>query len=92
MKLCGTEVGIDQPLFLIAGPDTLESEALALEVAGHIAPIAKKLDMLYVFKGSFDKANRSSHKSYRGPGLAKGLKILEKVKRLMSCCGNKPAL
>jgi 2-dehydro-3-deoxyphosphooctonate aldolase (KDO 8-P synthase) len=81
MKLCGTEIGIDQPLFLIAGPDTLESEALALEVAGHIAPIAKKLDMLYVFKGSFDKANRSSHKSYRGPGLAAGLKIMEKVKK-----------
>jgi 2-dehydro-3-deoxyphosphooctonate aldolase (KDO 8-P synthase) len=81
MKLCGTEIGIDRPLFLIAGPDTLESEALALEVAGHIAPIAKKLDMLYVFKGSFDKANRSSHKSYRGPGLEKGLKIMEKVKQ-----------
>jgi 2-dehydro-3-deoxyphosphooctonate aldolase (KDO 8-P synthase) len=81
LKLCGRDVGIDQPLFLIAGPDTLESEALALEVAGHIAPIARKLEMLYVFKGSFDKANRSSHKSYRGPGLAKGLKILEKVKQ-----------
>ncbi|MGH8482753.1 MAG: 3-deoxy-8-phosphooctulonate synthase, partial [Nevskiaceae bacterium] len=81
MNLCGTEIGIDRPLFLIAGPDTLESEALALEVAGHIAPIAKKLEMLYVFKGSFDKANRSSHKSYRGPGLQKGLKILEKVKQ-----------
>jgi 2-dehydro-3-deoxyphosphooctonate aldolase (KDO 8-P synthase) len=81
MKLCGTEIGIDRPLFLIAGPDTLESEALALEVAGHIAPIAAKLEMLYVFKGSFDKANRSSHKSYRGPGLAQGLKILEKVKK-----------
>ena len=81
MKLCGVEIGIDRPLFLIAGPDTLESEALALEVAGHIAPIAKKLDMLYVFKGSFDKANRSSHKSYRGPGLQKGLKIMEKVKQ-----------
>jgi 2-dehydro-3-deoxyphosphooctonate aldolase (KDO 8-P synthase) len=81
MKLCGREIGIDQPLFLIAGPDTLESEALALEVAGHIAAIAKKLDMLYIFKGSFDKANRSSHKSYRGPGLAAGLKIMEKVKK-----------
>jgi 2-dehydro-3-deoxyphosphooctonate aldolase (KDO 8-P synthase) len=81
MKLCGVEIGIDRPLFLIAGPDTLESEALALEVAGHIAPIAKKLDMLYVFKGSFDKANRSSHKSYRGPGLQKGLKIMEKIKQ-----------
>ena len=81
MKLCGREIGIDQPLFLIAGPDTLESEALALEVAGHIAPIAKKLEMLYIFKGSFDKANRSSGKSYRGPGMAAGLKILEKVRK-----------
>jgi len=81
MKLCGREIGIDQPLFLIAGPDTLESEGLALEVAGHIAAIAKKLDMLYIFKGSFDKANRSSHKSYRGPGMAAGLKIMEKVKK-----------
>ena len=81
MKLCGAEIGIDQPLFLIAGPDTLESEALALEVASHIAPIAKSLGMLYIFKGSFDKANRSSGKSYRGPGLAAGLKILEKVKQ-----------
>ena len=81
MKLCGRDVGIDQPLFLIAGPDTLESEALAIEVAGHIAPIAKQLGMLYIFKGSFDKANRSSHKSYRGPGLKDGLKILEKVKQ-----------
>jgi 2-dehydro-3-deoxyphosphooctonate aldolase (KDO 8-P synthase) len=81
MNLCGTEIGIDKPLFLIAGPDTLESEELALEVASHIAPIAKKLEMLYIFKGSFDKANRSSGKSYRGPGMAGGLKILEKVKK-----------
>ena len=80
MKLCGTEIGIDQPLFLIAGPDTLESPELALEVASHIAPIARKLGLLYIFKGSFDKANRSSHKSYRGPGVAEGLKILEMVK------------
>ena len=83
MKLCGREIGIDQPVFLIAGPDTLESEELALEVASHIAPIAKKLDMLYIFKGSFDKANRSSGKSYRGPGLAAGLKIMEKVKKVV---------
>ncbi len=81
MKLCGVEIGIDKPLFLIAGPDTLESEQLALDVAGHIALIAKKLDMLYIFKGSFDKANRSSHKSYRGPGVQGGLKILEAVKK-----------
>ena len=81
MKLCGVEIGIDKPLFLIAGPDTLESEDLAVEVASHIAPIAKKLEMLYVFKGSYDKANRSSHKSYRGPGLENGMKILEAVRK-----------
>ncbi|HEY0975205.1 MAG TPA: 3-deoxy-8-phosphooctulonate synthase [Solimonas sp.] len=81
MKLCGREIGLDQPLFLIAGPDTLESEQLALDVAGHIKPIADKLGILYIFKGSFDKANRSSHKSYRGPGLEGGLKIMEKVKQ-----------
>jgi 2-dehydro-3-deoxyphosphooctonate aldolase (KDO 8-P synthase) len=81
MKLCGTEIGIDKPLFLIAGPDTLESQELALEVAGHIAPLAKKHGILYVFKGSFDKANRSSHKSYRGPGLDGGMKIMEAVKK-----------
>lgn len=80
MQLCGTSIGIDQPLFLIAGPDTLESQELALEVAGHIAPIAKRLGILYIFKGSFDKANRSSHQSYRGPGLEGGLKIMEAVK------------
>ena len=81
MKLCGREIGLDQPLFLIAGPDTLESQQLALDVAGHIKPIADKLGILYVFKGSFDKANRSSHRSYRGPGLEGGLKIMEEVKR-----------
>ncbi|TAJ51661.1 MAG: 3-deoxy-8-phosphooctulonate synthase [Nevskiaceae bacterium] len=81
MKLCGREIGIDQPLFLIAGPDTLESQQLALDVAGYIKPIAEKLGILYIFKGSFDKANRSSHKSYRGPGLEGGLKIMEEVKR-----------
>ncbi len=81
MKLCGREIGLDQPLFLIAGPDTLESEQLALDVAGHIKPLADKLGILYIFKGSFDKANRSSHKSYRGPGLEEGLKIMEKAKK-----------
>ncbi|MFP5357863.1 MAG: 3-deoxy-8-phosphooctulonate synthase [Gammaproteobacteria bacterium] len=81
MNLCGTPIGLDRPLFLIAGPDTLESEELALEVAGHIAPLARKLGILYIFKGSFDKANRSSHTSYRGPGLEAGLKIMEKVKQ-----------
>jgi 2-dehydro-3-deoxyphosphooctonate aldolase (KDO 8-P synthase) len=81
MKLCGFDIGIDKPLFLIAGPDTLESQELAIEVAGHIAPLAAKHNMLYVFKGSFDKANRSSHKSYRGPGVEGGLKIMEAVKK-----------
>jgi len=81
MKLCGFDVGIEHPLFLIAGPDTLESEQLALDVAGYIAPLAKKHNILYVFKGSFDKANRTSHKSYRGPGIEEGLKIMEKVKK-----------
>lgn len=81
MKLCGHDVGIEHPLFLIAGPDTLESEQLALDVAGYIAPLAKKHGILYVFKGSFDKANRTSHKSYRGPGMEEGLKIMEKVKK-----------
>ena len=80
-KLCGFDVGIDHPLFLIAGPDTLESQELAIEVAGHIAPLAKKHNILYVFKGSFDKANRSSGKSYRGPGLQAGMKIMEAVRK-----------
>jgi 2-dehydro-3-deoxyphosphooctonate aldolase (KDO 8-P synthase) len=81
MILCGREVGIDQPLFLIAGPDTLESEGLALEVAGTIKALADKLGILYIFKGSYDKANRSSHKSYRGPGLAEGMKIMQAVQK-----------
>lgn len=81
MKLCGHEIGIEHPLFLIAGPDTLESQQLAIDVAGHIAPIAKKLGILYIFKGSYDKANRSSHTSYRGPGVEGGMKIMEAVKK-----------
>ncbi|MGH8460963.1 MAG: 3-deoxy-8-phosphooctulonate synthase [Stenotrophobium sp.] len=81
MKLCGHDIGIEHPLFLIAGPDTLESQQLAIDVAGHIAPIAKKLGILYVFKGSYDKANRSSHTSYRGPGIEGGMKIMEAVKK-----------
>lgn len=81
MDLCGFKVGLDQPLFLIAGPDTLESEQLCVDVAGHIKERAAKLRMPYVFKGSFDKANRTSGKSYRGPGMDEGLKILASVKR-----------
>jgi 2-dehydro-3-deoxyphosphooctonate aldolase (KDO 8-P synthase) len=81
MRLCGFDVGLDRPLFLIAGPDTLESEQLCLDVAGKLKEHTAKLGMPYIFKGSFDKANRSSGKSYRGPGMAEGLKILESVKK-----------
>ena len=69
MNLLGRPIGVDQPLFLIAGPDTLESEQLALDVAGHIKAIADRLGVLFIFKGSFDKANRSSGKSFRGHGI-----------------------
>jgi len=82
VKLCGFEVGLDRPLFLIAGPDTLESEQLCLDVAGRLKEHTAKLGVPYIFKGSFDKANRTSGKSYRGPGLEEGLKILAKVKKL----------
>jgi len=81
MKLCGFDVGLDRPLFLIAGPDTLESEQLCLDVAGKLKEHTARLGMPYIFKGSFDKANRSSGKSYRGPGMEEGLRILDTVKR-----------
>lgn len=68
-------------MFLIAGPDTLESEQMCLDVAGHLKEQTAKLHMPYVFKGSFDKANRTSGKSYRGPGIEEGLRILESIKR-----------
>jgi 2-dehydro-3-deoxyphosphooctonate aldolase (KDO 8-P synthase) len=80
MKLCGFEVGLDRPLFLIAGPCVIESEQLALDTAGRLQEIAGRLGIPFIYKSSFDKANRSSHQSYRGPGLEEGLKILEKVK------------
>lgn len=80
MQLCGFEVGLDRPLFLIAGPCVIESEQLALDTAGQIKEITGRLGIPFIYKSSFDKANRSSHQSYRGPGLAEGLKILEKVK------------
>jgi 2-dehydro-3-deoxyphosphooctonate aldolase (KDO 8-P synthase) len=81
MDLCGFKVGLDQPLFLIAGPDTLESEQLCIDVAAHLKERAAKLRMPYIFKGSFDKANRTSGKSYRGPGVEEGLKILASVQK-----------
>ena len=80
MNLCNVEVGPDKPLFLIAGPDSLESEEMCIEVAGTVAEIARELGMLYIFKGSFDKANRTSHTSYRGPGIDVGLKMLDAVR------------
>lgn len=80
MKLCGFEVGIDKPLFVIAGPCVIESEALALETAGFLKEICQKLAIPFIYKSSFDKANRSSLTSFRGPGVEKGLMILEKVK------------
>ncbi|MFN9488681.1 MAG: 3-deoxy-8-phosphooctulonate synthase [Betaproteobacteria bacterium] len=81
MKLCGFEAGLDQPMFLIAGPDTLESEQMCLDVAGQLKEKTAALGMPYVFKGSFDKANRTSGKSYRGPGIEEGLRMLESIKR-----------
>jgi 2-dehydro-3-deoxyphosphooctonate aldolase (KDO 8-P synthase) len=81
MKLCGFEAGPDQPFFLIAGPCVIEGEALVLEVAGHMREITRELGIPYVFKASFDKANRSSKSSFRGPGLEQGLRILAEVKR-----------
>ena len=81
MKLCGYDVGLDAPFFLIAGPCVIESEALALETAGQLKEIADNLSIPFIYKSSFDKANRSSAASFRGPGLEEGLRILEKVKQ-----------
>ena len=81
MKLCGFEVGLDRPFFLIAGPCVIESETLALESAGRLKEITAALGIPFIYKSSFDKANRSSHASFRGLGMDKGLAILEKVKR-----------
>ena len=80
MKLCNFDVGLDQPLFLIAGPCVIESEQLALDTAGQLQEICQQLDIPFIYKSSFDKANRSSSKSYRGPGIDQGLKILQAVK------------
>ena len=81
MRLLDFEVGIDRPLFLIAGPCVVESVALAEETAGQLQEITERLGVPFIYKSSFDKANRSSHASFRGPGLAEGLKVLEHVKR-----------
>ncbi len=80
MRLCGFEVGLDEPFFLIAGPCVIESEGLALDSASQLTEITNAIGIPFIYKSSFDKANRSSHKSYRGPGLDQGLKILERIK------------
>lgn len=80
MKLCGFEVGIDRPLFLIAGPCVIESEQLALDTAGALKVMTDELGIPFIYKSSFDKANRTSSQSYRGPGMEEGLRILQAVK------------
>jgi len=80
MNLCGFEAGLDQPLFLIAGPCVIESEQLALDTAGELKAITERLGVHFIYKSSFDKANRSSHKTFRGLGMEEGLRILEKVR------------
>ncbi|HSR02108.1 MAG TPA: 3-deoxy-8-phosphooctulonate synthase [Methylophilaceae bacterium] len=81
MKLCGFEVGLDQPLFLIAGPCVIESREFAIETAGQLKEIAERVGVPFIYKSSYDKANRSSTKTFRGFGMEEGLKILDAVKR-----------
>ena len=81
MKLCGFEAGLDRPFFLIAGPCVIESEALALDTAGQLKEITRTLGIPFIYKSSYDKANRSSSKSYRGLGMEQGLAILAKVRK-----------
>ena len=81
MKLCGFDVGLDQPLFLIAGPCVIESMQLQIDVAGRLKEITGRLGMNFIFKSSFDKANRPSGTSFRGPGMEEGLKVLDAVKK-----------
>lgn len=80
MQLCGFNVGLQHPFFLIAGPCVIESESLCIEIAGYIAEVCRDLQIPYIFKASFDKANRSSMTSFRGLGLEKGLAILQRIK------------
>jgi 2-dehydro-3-deoxyphosphooctonate aldolase (KDO 8-P synthase) len=81
MKLCGFDVGLDRPFFLIAGPCVVESEVLQMDVAGQLKEMTAALGIPFIFKSSYDKANRSSGTSFRGPGMQRGLEILAKVKR-----------
>lgn len=80
MRLCGFEVGLDKPFFLIAGPCVIESEDLVMDIASQMKEVTQSLGIPYIFKASFDKANRSSASGYRGLGMQKGLQILEKVR------------
>ena len=84
MKLCDFEVGLDQPFFLIAGTCVIESEQMTLDTAGKLKEITDELNIPFIYKSSFDKANRSSLGSFRGPGIEKGLQILEKVKQQLN--------
>ncbi|MEY4211715.1 MAG: hypothetical protein RLZ92_2096 [Pseudomonadota bacterium] len=84
MKLCDFEVGLDQPFFLIAGTCVIESEQMTLDTAGKLKEITDELNIPFIYKSSFDKANRSSLGSFRGPGIERGLQILEKVKQQLN--------
>jgi len=84
MKLCGFDVGLDQPFFLIAGPCVVESEQLQIDTAGTLQEITRELGIPFIFKSSYDKANRSSGTSFRGPGMEKGLEILAKVRKTLN--------
>ncbi len=81
MQVCGFKVGLDQPFFLIAGPCVIESEQFALDTAGTLKELTQRLHIPFIYKSSFDKANRTSGTSYRGPGMEEGLRILELVKK-----------
>ena len=83
MKVCGFDVGLDRPFFLIAGPCVVESEQLQMDVAGKLKEMTAELGIPFIFKSSYDKANRSSGKSFRGPGMEKGLEILAKVRKTL---------
>ena len=80
MKICNFEIGLDKPLFIIAGPCVIESEKLVMDTALHLKEVTQKLNINFIFKSSFEKANRSSSKSFFGLGIDKGLEILAKVK------------
>jgi len=84
MKLCDFNVGLDQPLFLIAGPCVIESENITVDIAGKLKEITDKLEIPFIFKSSFDKANRSSNKTFRGFGVEEGLRILDSVKKQLN--------